>query len=47
MPSSFLMASAPISASNSSPYFSYAARYSSSVSSCFFFSGVLPGPVTT
>ena len=46
--SSFLIASAPMSASNAAaPYSSRALRYSSSVSSSFGFSSVSPGSTTT
>jgi len=42
----FLTASAPMSASNSPPYLSRDARYSSSVSNWSRFSGVGPGSTT-
>ena len=42
----FLTASAPMSASNSAPYFSRASRYSSSVRSCLALRGVGPGSTT-
>ena len=44
---SFRTASAPVSASNESPYFSRHMRNSSSVRSCFSLSWVSPGSMTT
>ena len=40
-------ASAPMVALYAWPYFSRISRYSASVSSCFFASGVVPGSMTT